>query len=172
MAKDRWRSSSPVNLCRPKRLPMWTMDLDLTPEGAKYSTKLNIFETYLLTIFDKAILATQNIQQVEKVRLFASFTLSLFVSFVTKQFGVVVSYFRNFLLIDSQICITGDPKKCLLLASSVCFSSVSLIYSSVRDGGYFLCCNTFAGDSWQVGRSGGEDARNCETRHTAGHNTP
>lgn len=74
---------------------MWTMDLDLTPEGAKYSTKLNIFETYLLTIFDKAILATQNIQQVEKVRLFASFTLSLFVSFVTKQFGVVVSYFRK-----------------------------------------------------------------------------
>ncbi|XP_025097584.1 dynein heavy chain 1, axonemal-like [Pomacea canaliculata] len=61
-----WGNDLKKSPFKPKRLPMWTMDLDLTPEGAKYSTKLNIFETYLLTIFDKAILATQNIQQVEK----------------------------------------------------------------------------------------------------------
>ncbi|XP_033612844.1 dynein heavy chain 1, axonemal isoform X2 [Fukomys damarensis] len=53
--------------CRPKKNPLFIMDLVLDGSGVHYSTPLEQFETSLLNIFDKGILATHSVPQLEKL---------------------------------------------------------------------------------------------------------
>uniref|UniRef100_H0V0D2 Dynein axonemal heavy chain 1 n=1 Tax=Cavia porcellus TaxID=10141 RepID=H0V0D2_CAVPO len=52
---------------RPKKNPLFIMDLVLDSSGVHYSTPLEQFETSLLNIFDKGILATHSVPQLEKL---------------------------------------------------------------------------------------------------------
>ncbi|ESO89348.1 hypothetical protein LOTGIDRAFT_210379 [Lottia gigantea] len=51
---------------RPKRNALFLVDLTMDPEGVHYSTNLNSFESTLVGLFDKGILSTQNVPQLEK----------------------------------------------------------------------------------------------------------
>lgn len=55
--------------CRPRKNPLFTVDLVLDSSGVHYSTPLEQFETSLLNLFDKGILATHAVPQLEKVQL-------------------------------------------------------------------------------------------------------
>ncbi|XP_004864511.1 dynein heavy chain 1, axonemal isoform X4 [Heterocephalus glaber] len=52
---------------RPKKNALFIMDLVLDGSGVHYSTPLEQFETSLLNIFDKGILATHSVPQLEKL---------------------------------------------------------------------------------------------------------
>uniref|UniRef100_A0A8C9DGR4 Dynein axonemal heavy chain 1 n=1 Tax=Prolemur simus TaxID=1328070 RepID=A0A8C9DGR4_PROSS len=52
---------------RPRRNPLFTVDLVLDSSGVHYSTPLEQFETSLLNLFDKGILATHSVPQLEKL---------------------------------------------------------------------------------------------------------
>ncbi|XP_004631750.1 dynein heavy chain 1, axonemal [Octodon degus] len=52
---------------RPKKNPLFIMDLVLDGSGVHYSTPLEQFEASLLNIFDKGILATHSVPQLEKL---------------------------------------------------------------------------------------------------------
>ncbi|XP_045153350.1 dynein axonemal heavy chain 1 [Echinops telfairi] len=52
---------------RPRRHPLFIMDLVLDSSGVHYSTPLEQFETALLSLFDKGILATHAVPQLEKM---------------------------------------------------------------------------------------------------------
>lgn len=54
-------------LCRPKKKPLFSVDLVLDQTGVHYSTPLESFETSVNNLFDKGILSTYNIPQVDKV---------------------------------------------------------------------------------------------------------
>uniref|UniRef100_A0A4W3IMR6 Dynein axonemal heavy chain 1 n=1 Tax=Callorhinchus milii TaxID=7868 RepID=A0A4W3IMR6_CALMI len=51
---------------KPKKNALFIMDLILDHTGVHFSTQLEKFEIVLLTLFDKAITATQNVPQIEK----------------------------------------------------------------------------------------------------------
>ena len=53
---------------RPKRHALFLVDLLMDKEGVHYSNNLNSFESTLVSLFDKGILSTQNVPQLEKVR--------------------------------------------------------------------------------------------------------
>ena len=53
---------------RPRKNPLFIVDLMLDTSGVHYSTPLEQFETSLLTLFDKGILATHTVPQLEKVQ--------------------------------------------------------------------------------------------------------
>lgn len=53
--------------CRPRKNPLFVVDLVLDSSGVHYSTPLEQFETSLLNLFDKGILATHAVPQLEKV---------------------------------------------------------------------------------------------------------
>ncbi|XP_035886761.1 dynein heavy chain 1, axonemal isoform X2 [Phyllostomus discolor] len=52
---------------RPRKNPLFIMDLVLDSSGVHYSTPLEQFETSLLSLFDKGILATHAVPQLEKL---------------------------------------------------------------------------------------------------------
>ncbi|KAI5937324.1 Dynein heavy chain 1, axonemal [Manis javanica] len=52
---------------RPRKNPLFTVDLVLDSSGVHYSTPLEQFETSLLNLFDKGILATHAVPQLEKL---------------------------------------------------------------------------------------------------------
>ncbi|KAM7230116.1 hypothetical protein CapIbe_018833 [Capra ibex] len=52
---------------RPRKNPLFIVDLMLDTSGVHYSTPLEQFETSLLTLFDKGILATHTVPQLEKL---------------------------------------------------------------------------------------------------------
>lgn len=52
---------------RPRKNPLLIVDLVLDSSGVHYSTPLEQFETSLLNLFDKGILATHTVPQLEKV---------------------------------------------------------------------------------------------------------
>lgn len=54
---------------RPRKNPLFIVDLVLDSSGVHYSTSLEQFETSLLNLFDKGILATHTVPQLEKVQL-------------------------------------------------------------------------------------------------------
>ena len=55
---------------KPKRNALFLLDLIMDTQGVHYSTNLASFETVLVSLFDKGIQSTQNVPQLEKVRLF------------------------------------------------------------------------------------------------------
>ncbi|XP_073667291.1 dynein axonemal heavy chain 1 [Tursiops truncatus] len=52
---------------RPRKNPLFIVDLVLDSSGVHYSTPLEQFETSLLNLFDKGILATHTVPQLEKL---------------------------------------------------------------------------------------------------------
>ena len=52
---------------RPKRNPLFLMDLIMDNQGVHFSTHLPNFESVLITLFDKGINSTHNVPQLEKV---------------------------------------------------------------------------------------------------------
>jgi hypothetical protein len=52
---------------RPRKNPLFIVDLVLNSSGVHYSTPLEQFETTVLSLFDKGILATHAVPQLEKV---------------------------------------------------------------------------------------------------------
>lgn len=52
---------------RPRKNPLFIVDLVLDSSGVHYSTPLEQFEASLLNLFDKGILATHAVPQLEKV---------------------------------------------------------------------------------------------------------
>lgn len=59
--------SAQLLLHRPRKNPLFIVDLVLDGSGVHYSTPLEHFETSLLNLFDKGILATHAVPQLEKV---------------------------------------------------------------------------------------------------------
>lgn len=53
---------------RPKKSPLFLVDLVLDQTGAHYSTPLDSFESSIITLFDNGILSTYNVPQLDKVR--------------------------------------------------------------------------------------------------------
>lgn len=53
---------------RPKKSPLFLVDLVLDQAGVHYSTPLENVETSLISLFDKGILSTHNVPQLDKVR--------------------------------------------------------------------------------------------------------
>lgn len=53
---------------RPRKNPLFIVDLVLDSSGVHYSTPLEQFETSLINLFDKGILATHAVPQLEKVQ--------------------------------------------------------------------------------------------------------
>ncbi|XP_066453022.1 dynein axonemal heavy chain 1 isoform X2 [Eleutherodactylus coqui] len=51
---------------KPRKNPIFLLDLVLDSSGAHFSTPLENFETTLMTLFDKGILATHSVPQLEK----------------------------------------------------------------------------------------------------------
>ncbi|XP_009304459.3 dynein axonemal heavy chain 1 [Danio rerio] len=51
---------------KPKKKPLFSVDLVLDQTGVHYSTPLESFETSVINLFDKGILSTHNVPQVDK----------------------------------------------------------------------------------------------------------
>ena len=61
--------SSPLPIShRPLHGPLFLLDLVLDEEGAHYSSDLSDFKTTLLSVFDRGILVTHTVPQIEKVQ--------------------------------------------------------------------------------------------------------
>ncbi len=63
---------------RPKRNPLFHVDLLMDNQGVHYSTNLNSFESILVQLFDKGILSTQNVPQLEKVEFCGQVSVTLY----------------------------------------------------------------------------------------------
>lgn len=55
------------SFCRPRKNPLFIIDLALDSYGVHFSTPLENFETSVVSLFNKGILATHSIPQLEKV---------------------------------------------------------------------------------------------------------
>lgn len=66
--RDRLSQSAQLSASRPRKNPLFIVDLVLDNTGVHYSTPLEQFEVILLNLFDKGILATHAVPQLEKVR--------------------------------------------------------------------------------------------------------
>lgn len=56
------------SITRPKKNPLFLVDLVLDQTEVHYSTPLEKFETSIVNLFDKGILATYNVPQLDKVK--------------------------------------------------------------------------------------------------------
>ena len=56
---------------RPRRHPLFFVDIVVDSQDVRYSTPLQNFETVLVSLFDKGIQACQNVPQLEKVCVLA-----------------------------------------------------------------------------------------------------
>ncbi|XP_064422227.1 dynein axonemal heavy chain 1 [Latimeria chalumnae] len=61
-----WGSDLINSSFKPKKNPLFMLDLVLDNAGVRFNTPLENFETSLLNLFDKGILATHNVPQLEK----------------------------------------------------------------------------------------------------------
>ncbi|KAL5013927.1 hypothetical protein ScPMuIL_008197 [Solemya velum] len=61
-----WGNDIISSTFRPKRNALFLVDLQLDQQGVHYSTNLNTFESMMIGLFDKGILSTQNVPQLEK----------------------------------------------------------------------------------------------------------
>ncbi|XP_062252615.1 dynein axonemal heavy chain 1 [Platichthys flesus] len=61
-----WGSDLITSPYKPKKTPLFLLDLVLDQTGAHYSTEPETFETTLVNLFDKGILATYNVPQLDK----------------------------------------------------------------------------------------------------------
>ncbi|KAL7406937.1 hypothetical protein ABVT39_000487 [Epinephelus coioides] len=61
-----WGDNLTTSPYKPKKNPLFLVDLVLDQTGAHYSTPLENFETSIVNLFDKAIMATYNIPQLNK----------------------------------------------------------------------------------------------------------
>nr|XP_019941835.1 PREDICTED: dynein heavy chain 1, axonemal [Paralichthys olivaceus] len=61
-----WGSDLITSPYKPKKNPLFLVDLVLDQTGVHYSTPLEKFETSLVNLFDKGILATYNVPQLDK----------------------------------------------------------------------------------------------------------
>ncbi|XP_064629143.1 dynein axonemal heavy chain 1-like isoform X2 [Lineus longissimus] len=61
-----WENDLLVSSYKPRKNPLFFIDLMLDTAGVHYSTNLNSFETVLVALFDKGIASTQNVPQLEK----------------------------------------------------------------------------------------------------------
>jgi len=59
-----------MNAFRPRRNPLFFVDIMADSQGIHYSTPLQNFEAVLVSLFDKGIQACQNVPQLEKVGMF------------------------------------------------------------------------------------------------------
>lgn len=59
---------TPSLIIRPKKHPLFLVDLVLDQTGVHYCTPLEKFETSIIDLFDKGILSTYNIPQLDKVQ--------------------------------------------------------------------------------------------------------
>lgn len=62
-----WDGDLLTSRFRPKRNPLFLIDLQLDAQGSHYSTPLTNFDTALVNLFNKAIQNTQSVPQLEKV---------------------------------------------------------------------------------------------------------
>ena len=62
-----WGKDLMVSCFKPKRNPLFFIDLLIDNQGVHYSTNLNSYESVLIGLFDKGIQSTQNVPQLEKV---------------------------------------------------------------------------------------------------------
>ncbi|XP_032314242.1 dynein heavy chain 1, axonemal isoform X8 [Camelus ferus] len=62
-----WGEDLIISPYRPRKNPLFIVDLVLDTSGVHYSTPLEQFETSLLNLFDKGILATHAVPQLEKL---------------------------------------------------------------------------------------------------------
>lgn len=65
--RGRHSQSAQLFASRPRKNPLFIVDLVLDNSGVHYSTPLEHFEMILLNLFDKGILATHAVPQLEKV---------------------------------------------------------------------------------------------------------
>lgn len=63
--------------CRPQRNPLFVTDLVLDSSGVHFSPPVESFEKSLISLFDKGILVTHTVPQLEKVNSFASTVVEL-----------------------------------------------------------------------------------------------
>ncbi|XP_013988847.1 dynein axonemal heavy chain 1 isoform X2 [Salmo salar] len=61
-----WGSNLINSPYKPKKSPLFLVDLVLDVTGVHYSTPLENFETSIITLFDKGILSTHNVPQLDK----------------------------------------------------------------------------------------------------------
>ncbi|XP_051269985.1 dynein axonemal heavy chain 1 isoform X2 [Dicentrarchus labrax] len=61
-----WGNNLMTSPYKPKRNPLFLVDLVLDQTGVHYSTPLDNFETSIVNLFDKSILATHNVPKLEK----------------------------------------------------------------------------------------------------------
>lgn len=59
---------TPFSVPRPKKNPLFLVDLVLDQTKVHYSTPLENFETSIVNLFDKGILATYKVPQLDKVK--------------------------------------------------------------------------------------------------------
>lgn len=62
-----WGPEIAVSFFKPKKNALFLVDLVLDASGVHYSTSLPSFETTLISLFDRGILSTHNVPQLEKV---------------------------------------------------------------------------------------------------------
>nr|KAG5711096.1 hypothetical protein BaRGS_004740 [Batillaria attramentaria] len=62
----RWGNNLLNSSFRPKRIPLFVMELTMDQHTVGFNTKLEKFEDVLISLFDKAIMATHNVPQIEK----------------------------------------------------------------------------------------------------------
>ncbi|KAM9362199.1 LOW QUALITY PROTEIN: dynein axonemal heavy chain 1 [Symphorus nematophorus] len=75
-----WGSNLLTSPYKPKRKPLFVVDLVLDQTGVHYSTPLETFESSIINLFDKGIVATYNVPQLDKFvmqKLFISGNLVL-----------------------------------------------------------------------------------------------
>ena len=79
--------------CRPLRGALFSLDLIIDATGIHYSTPPENFETTLVAIYDKGIAVTQSIEQLEKVRMYVCYcvTLTLHIYYV-HQYACMLTY--------------------------------------------------------------------------------
>ncbi|XP_040889376.1 dynein heavy chain 1, axonemal [Toxotes jaculatrix] len=61
-----WGNSLTTSPYKPKKNPLFLVDLVLDQTGVHYSTPLENFETSIINLFDKGIMATYNVPQLDK----------------------------------------------------------------------------------------------------------
>uniref|UniRef100_A0A3Q3STI9 Dynein, axonemal, heavy chain 1 n=1 Tax=Mastacembelus armatus TaxID=205130 RepID=A0A3Q3STI9_9TELE len=64
-----WGDNLITSPYRPKKNPVFLLDLVLDQTGVRYSTPLENFETSIINLFDKGILSTYNVPQLEKMEM-------------------------------------------------------------------------------------------------------
>ena len=107
-----------VNMYRPRRNPLFFVDIMAEAQGVRYSTPLQNFVTVLVSLFDKGIQACQNVPQLEKV-CYCAFVFHLscframFLRAVISAFGLTVllntfMFYRYFVIIACSLCSQID----------------------------------------------------------------